>query len=617
MTGPQLPVAPRRARDNVAVNDSYEWRPAGALVTRAASVNGTFDDAAYTVDAIVATATPVMRRDAAGPYAEVLEPAGFRLPGVGTELDVPLVDEHQRGSARHVIGRAYAFRLEDGNVVATLRFSVAPDVDPIVQRVRDGTLKHFSVGYRVAAWRDGTEGGRRTRTATDWQISEVSLVGQPADPNAQRIRHMEPDELIELEDDVMPPADAARIRSLGELADLPPSVAEGLITRGATIDEARTEIRSALIERSRSTQRIRVVSPAAEDPAVQYRAMEEALHVRVAGGDPSEAARPFVGYTLRDFARAAVERAGTSTRMMDTDQLFRAAMHTTSDFPNLLTGVGRRTLLASYTAAASPLKALARQGSRTDFRSGSTIRLGELGALQKLTEAGEIKSQSRAEAAESYALDTYASLFSISRKALINDDLGAFNDWANAAGQAAALTEANLLFDLLTQSSGAGPKMSDGKRLFHADHGNLLTAASLAVDGVNSLSDARLALRQQTGLGGARINVVPKTLLVGPELETPAEKLLTALNAAQVGDVNPWAGKLTLAVEPRIEGAAWYLFADPASVPVLEYSYLSSAPGPQIASREGWEVLSVEQRVHLDFGAGAVDWRGAVYNPGE
>jgi hypothetical protein len=51
-------------------------------------------------------------------------------------------------------------------------------------------------------------------------------------------------------------------------------------------------------------------------------------------------------------------------------------------------------------------------------------------------------------------------------------------------------------------------------------------------------------------------------------------------------------------------------------LPVLEYAYLSSAQGPQIASREGWDVLGMEFRVVLDFGAGAVDWRGAWKNPG-
>jgi hypothetical protein len=58
------------------------------------------------------------------------------------------------------------------------------------------------------------------------------------------------------------------------------------------------------------------------------------------------------------------------------------------------------------------------------------------------------------------------------------------------------------------------------------------------------------------------------------------------------------------------------VFADPTILPVLEYAYLSSAQGPQMSSREGWDVLGMEFRVVLDFGAGAVDWRGAYLNEG-
>jgi len=272
--------------------------------------------------------------------------------------------------------------------------------------------------------------------------------------------------------------------------------------------------------------------------------------------------------------------------------------------------------MPAYQAAQSPLKRLARQALANDFRTMSRLKLGEVGALQKVTEAGEIKSTTRGEAAESYALDTYGSMFALSRKAIVNDDLGAFRDWGIAAGRAAAETEAALLWTLISQSSGAGPVMGeDGKRLFHADHGNL--AASGAALGEAPLSAARLALRTMKGLDGKTpITATPKFLLVGPALETSAEKLLATISPATSSDVNPFAGKLELLVEPRITGNAWYVFTDPAQLAVLEYAYLSSAQGPQIASREGWDVLGMEFRVTLDFGSGAIDWRGAYRNAG-
>lgn len=562
-----------------------------------------FDEETATVDAIASTFADVERRDSRGPYIERLDPRGLDMTSV---VGVPLLDGHRQASARDVVGIVNAARVEKAGLVITVRLSQADDAAPTVTRIREGMLR-LSVGYRVLKWAESIENGNRVRTATAWKLIEVSAVPVPADAGATfRSNPMENEEL----NNVMPEADAQRIRSLGELADLPPSIADGLITRNATVDEARTEIRAAMVARTAAVPRIRVQSPFAEDPAIQTRAMEEALHARVAGTAPTDAARQYMNFSLRDFARAAVERAGQSTRMMDTDQLFRAAMHTTSDFSNLLTGVGSRTLLASYAAAASPLKALARQGTRSDFRTGSALRLGELGALHKVSESGEIKATSRSEAIEGYALDTYGALFTISRKALINDDLGAFNDWARAAGQAAATTESDLLWGLLRSN----PAMRDGKSLFHADHGNLLTGGLLSLV---ALSAARKALRTQTGLDGKTvIAVTPKVLLVGPELETLAEQLLTEINATSTEDVNPFGGKLSLAVEPRIDDDRWHLFADPASTPVFEYSYLAGAPGPQMASREGWETLSTEFRVHLDFGAGAIDHRGAVFNPG-
>jgi hypothetical protein len=272
--------------------------------------------------------------------------------------------------------------------------------------------------------------------------------------------------------------------------------------------------------------------------------------------------------------------------------------------------------MAAYQAAESPLKRLARQTTHVDFRPASKLRLSEIGPLQKVSEAGEIKSTSRGEAASSYKLDTYGSIFAISRQALINDDLGAFRDWSVVAGRAAAEMEANVLVDLLLSN----PEMEDGEDLFSAEHGNVAASGGPIMDedgDLAALSDARKALRDMKGMDGVTpINATPKFLLVGTDRETEAEKALATIAAATASDTNPFSGKLTLLVEPRLPETAWYTFADPAVLPVLEYAYLSSAQGPQMASRDGWEVLATEFRVYEDYGAGAVDWRGAYKNAG-
>lgn len=584
--------------------------PLDDLMTRRASFTpDTFNADAMTVEAVISTFAPVTRRDTRGTYTERLDPAGLDLSGL---VGSPVLDGHRQGSARDVIGTIAAYRMEGEALVATIRLSGASDAAPIITRIQEGTLKGVSIGYRVTRWADSVDPKTkaRLRTAAAWQISEVSAVPIPADPGATfRSNHMPKD----IQDETR----ATLIQRLVAAHDLPDEWATRMEEAGEelTDDEIRTQARAAAAEalqtRQQQTPRIRIVATQ-DDPATIMARRADALFARVSGTAPKPEAAPYMADSLRDHARAAVEATGTSTKGMDADTLFRAAMHTTSDFPNLLTSTGNRTLIGAYQAAQSPIKTtLARQATLPDFRAGTRLKLSDVGLLEKVSETGEIKSTTRGEAKESYSLDTYATQFAISRKALHNDDLGALRDWASTAGRMSAETEANLLLAKLLSNPVMG---EDGVALFHATHDNLAAGAALSVA---ALDAARKAMRGMKALDKKTpINATPKYLVVGPELETTAEQVLTSIYAATVADVNAFSGKLSLLVEPRITDDSFYVFADPAVLPVLEYSYLSSAQGPQMASREGWDVLGMEFRVVLDFGCGAVDWRGAYLNPG-
>ncbi|MDI6026097.1 HK97 family phage prohead protease [Corticibacterium sp. UT-5YL-CI-8] len=576
------------------------------IYRKASFGQNSFDEATYTIDAIFSTFAPVQRRG----FIEMLDPAGLDMAGI---VGAPVLDGHRNSSGRHVVGVITDALIEHDQLVGTVRLVQSDDAKPIVDRIRGGFLRDVSIGYRVLQWSDSTspETRERIRTAVRWSIFELSAVPIGADPGSKfRSFHMDP----ELENTELAMSEAAEtaIRSIGELADLPPSWAAAQIEAEATIEEARTAARGELVKRSAPTQRIRVQAPSLEDGTALVRRQSDAMAFRMAGGTLPEDARPFVGMSLREYAAASLERAGINTRGMPVDNIFtRAGQHTTSDFPLLVSNAMGKVALESYKAAESPLKILARQRTLPNFKDSAAIRLGELGKLLPMTESGEFQHTTRAENGEILKLQTFGRAINVSRQLLIDDDLGMLGDMTAAMGQAAAQTEADELVELLLSN----PNLSDGTAVFHATRGNIGAPSPITIE---ALGDARQAMRMRKGLDGKTIiSAAPKYLVVGADRETEAEKVLASIAPATNDDANPFAGKLTLLVEPRITDGSWYLFADPARLASLAYAYLSAAQGVQIQQSDAWSTLGTRFRAWLDFGAGWTDWRGAHKNAGD
>lgn len=410
----------------------------------------------------------------------------------------------------------------------------------------------------------------------------------------------------------------AQIRSMADDMQLGTDFANGLIDRSATIDDARAAALDALRSRSQApiqTQRIQI-GISHDDPELRCRQMGEAIYARI---DPShqlsEPARAYAYNALSDLAREALRMRGTPVIGLSKAELVTRSLHTTSDFSIILGDAVGRALRKAYLAAPAGIKKVARQTTAPDFRSRQKIMLGEAPTLKKVNENGEFTSGTMAEAKEAYKLDTFGRIIGIGRQAIINDDLGAFVDLSTRFGQAAASFEASTLVALLVSNAGAGPTMDDTVALFHANHKNLAGAG--AVISETTLSAGRLALRKQTGLSGDLIEVTPKFLLVPPDLETKGEKELAAIAAASTASVNAFANKLELVVENRLTNATrYYITADPALSDGLEYAYLEGQPGPQLETKNGFEVDGVQVKVREDFGCGFIDFRSWYSNPG-
>lgn len=383
-----------------------------------------------------------------------------------------------------------------------------------------------------------------------------------------------------------------------------------------TDEEIRESAREEMLKRSTDAPRIRFHG-SSEDPATIRTRQADAVAFRMAGGELPEASREFANMTLRDMALESLQRAGEATRGLSTDEIFTRAAHGTSDFPLVVSNAMGKVALDSYRAAESPLKRLARQRTLPNFKPSQSIRLGEMGRFEEMSEQGEFTHNSRAESGESMSLKTFGRAISVSRKLLIDDDLNMLGDMTSAIGQAAAQTEADELVSILTSN----PNLSDGNPVFYAARGNLAgSGTSIGSPGdLGALDAARQAMRKTKGLDGKTIvDAKPRFLLVGPDHETAAEQLMTEIYPAKVEDTNPFASRLELIVEPRLEDSDdWWLFADPSRVPALRFAYLQSAQGVQIQRKEAWTTLGMEYRAFLDFGCGWTDWRGAYKNPGD
>jgi len=583
-------------------------------LTRAAQTRpNSFDPDTRTVSAVIASPSPVQRRDARGPFLEILTADTLDLSAAE---GLPVLDSHRTASIRDQLGRVRSITSEGGSVVAVLEITSAEDAAPVVQRIADGTVSGVSIGYRVAGWTEKQTPAGRVKSPTAWTITEVTLTSNPADPSA-RLRHKEespmPDDIIEtVSPDTAEQTRRTDIRALVRSANLDAQVADDLIEAGADITRAKAEIFDAVQDRRRVAPIIRSHAPANDDPATITRRQSDALAFRMgAGGDPADDVRPFLNLSLRDMAVDALTRSGVSTRGMSADEVFtRAGEHTTSDFPLTVSNAMGKVALDTYRAAESPLKALCRQRTLPNFKDSTSIRLGEMGRLEELAESGEITHTSRAENGETMRLKTFARGLTVSRNTMIDDNLGLLGDMTAALGEAAAQTEADILVDLLT----GNPDLSDGTAVFDASRDNIGTSSAPDVD---ALTEARLAMRTRKGLDGKTIiAAAPRFLLVGADLETEAERVLASIQPSTTGDVNPFGGKLTLLVEPRLPAGTWYVFADPARLAAMQYAYLSSAHGVQIQRTEAWDTLGMKYRAFLDFGAGWLDWRGAHQIPG-
>jgi hypothetical protein len=671
------------------------------VAQRAISSPATVDRAARTVEVVWSTGARARNFiPALGLITEELEmsPNAVRMEALRSGR-APVLDTHRRGGARDVLGRVTAARLERGRGYATLQFSSAADVEPVWQRIADGTLRAVSVGYRVHRYepRPDAATGETVHRAVDWEPFEISVVPVPVDRDAS-VRGEAPqgapaiaiEPALPDEDPPMPettpetpaaptpsapptppqettvttsPAQAApsaptlppeptraappdldavraeaqhaereRIagidaaveaaRALLPVERITPVRAEA-IAQGWTGDQARRALFDALVAQGpRPSIPARPETGAShDDPAQVLDAMAEALATRAMPGyQPQGSGRhaEFLGWRPSDMLRELLSRRGDRNPPRNPTVLAERAFHTSSDFPLLLAAAANKMLLAAYQPAQPTYRQVFLRRDFRDFKPHRHLRIGDFPTLLPLAENGEIQVGTMSESQEIVLLQTFARRIRVTRPMLVNDDLGAFTDFAAAIGRRVAEFENATAYQLVNSANGDGPTLTTGSApVFATGAARANKASTGTVLDTSTIGAGRTAIMKQRTLDGLPISMgQTMRLLVGPNLELAARQATVVVQASEIGKANVFAGFVQPVIEPLIQANRWYLFSDPVAAPVYVYGYLNGAEGPQVATGPVQGADGVEVSVIFDFGVGAIDWRGAWFNPG-
>lgn len=617
------------------------------LQTRALFAPDTIDAEARTVEVVWTTGARVARYGVEGPYMEELsmEKKAIRMDRLNA--GAPLLNSHSANDLRDIVGVVERAWLDGEQGRAVVRFSSRDDVEPIFRDVRDGIIRSISVGYRVWRYERVEEGDTPILRAVDWEPHELSLVPIPADAGAQ-VRSEEPPtinnepekdspmddtrDMVEVAAPEAPVAQdraaarpediqaaiAAERRRVAEIrrsvraAGLDGSLADQLEQDGTPIEDARKLIIDSLAERQAQAPTRTHVQVMADEGQKRSECMTATLEARCGIRDWDDQARAFGHSSLLDMAKDSLVRSGVSLSGMSKSEIAGRAMHSTSDFPLLLSNIARKSLASAYAAEEQTFRPLARQRNMPDFKPVYELEIAGQITPEPLLEGGEYKAATVQEQQSSWRIYTYGKKIAVTRQLIINDDLDALSRIPQMIGRGMSLFESNEVWKLITSNAAMS---YDNKALFHNDHKNQGSGAI----GVTGISDARKALRTQKDIAGNRINLRPRYLVIPTALETAAQTFLSPIQPTKNSDVNIFTGSMSLIVEPRLDDASeqvYYVTASPEQIDMIAFGYLDGEAGPQVETVNERDPDGTVIYARLDFGCTLLNHRGFYKSTG-
>ena len=345
-------------------------------------------------------------------------------------------------------------------------------------------------------------------------------------------------------------------------------------------------------------------------------------HLSGVATDPGE----FRGMQMLDLARRALEVRGRRTNGLHGESLISAALmsrsdqgfNTASDFGVLLESVVNKISLGSYALAPVTWPMWAGRKSVRDFRTSTFYRQGSFGMLDVVSESGEIKHKNIPDGEKrTMTPGTKGNIIGITRRALANDDIGAFVDLAQALGMAAALTVEFDAFSLVTANSGLGASY-DANPLFHASRSNI---GPTGVMSVATLDGARAVMAKQKDPSSSQFLALRPAVWLGPVELAGSAKVFNTSTTDPTDHKAQGVGNRVLNLVRDIVDSPYlsqssatrhYLLADPTLYPVFAVGFVDGQETLRTETQQSFNFDGVQMKVVLDYGVGILDFRGAV-----
>lgn len=218
-----------------------------------------------------------------------------------------------------------------------------------------------------------------------------------------------------------------------------------------------------------------------------------------------------------------------------------------------------------------------------DFRTQYTIQLGDFTTLDSIAPQMPYYQTWFSDDRASWAPSKYGKMFCLSFEEMRNDDLQVFNRLLEMFARAQAETvEKFVVYTNLDQN----PTLYDSISLFHSSHSNVATSAELSQP---NLETGLTAIRTQTDMDGNPLNIKAKYLLVHPDEEWTARRLIESPQDPTTGNraVNVHHNKLEILVSTYVTSGSWYLIADPNRIETFELGFLDGREAPEVWEEPG------------------------------